>query len=86
MQSKFNQNTKKYHKLINIILDNDFLEKCYFHIKSKPGNSTSSIDDEIFDGINKNWFKKISEDIKNGSYTPKPNSPKKRRLNKLTKR
>ena len=89
VQSKFNQNTKKYHKLIDVILDNDFLEKCYFRIKSKPGNSTPSIDGETLDGINRAWFKKISEDIKNGSYTPKPgrvvlipkpNSHEKRRL------
>jgi group II intron reverse transcriptase/maturase len=89
VQSKFNQNTNKYHKLIDIILDSDFLEKCYFRIKSKPGNSTPSIDGETLDGINRAWFKKISKDIKNGSYTPKPsrvvhipkpNSNKKRRL------
>jgi hypothetical protein len=52
MQSKFNQNTKKYHQLIDVIIDNDFLEKCYFRIKSKPGNSTPSINGETLDGIN----------------------------------
>jgi len=39
VQSKYNKNTKKYDKLIDIILNFEFLQKCYFHIKSKPGSS-----------------------------------------------
>ena len=72
VKSKYNKTTKKYHKLIDIILDTDFLEKCYFRIRSKPGNSTPSADGETLDGINLNWFQKISNQIKDGTYEPKP--------------
>ena len=86
---KYNKTTKKYHKLIVILLEIDFLEKCYFRIKSKPGNSTPSADGETLDGINLKWFQKISNELKNGTYKPKPsrvvyvpkkNSQEKRRL------
>lgn len=89
VQSKYNKSTKKYHKLIDIILDIDFLEKCYLRIKSNPGNSTPSNDGETLDGINLKWFQKVSCEIKDGTYKPKPsravyiekkNSKKKRRL------
>ena len=89
VNSKYNKNTKKYHKLINIILNEDFLEKCYLRIKSKPGNSTPSSDGETLDGINLRWFQNVSNAIKDGTYKPKPsrvvyipkkNSKEKRRL------
>ena len=34
VKSKYNENTKKYHKLIDIILNKDFLKKCYLRIKN----------------------------------------------------
>jgi hypothetical protein len=86
---KYNENTKKYHKLINIILNKDFLEKCYLRIKSKPGNSTPLSDGETLDGINLKWFQNVSNEIKDGTYKlkpsrvlyiPKKNSKEKRRL------
>ena len=89
VKSKYNESTKKYHKLINIILNKDFLEKCYLRIKSNPGNSTPSNDSETLDGINLKWFQKVSNEIKDGTYKPKPrrvvyiqkkNSQEKRRL------
>jgi retron-type reverse transcriptase len=89
VKSKYNENTKKYHKLIDIILNKDFLEKCYLRIKSNPGNSTLSSDGETLDGINLKWFQKVSNEIKDGTYKPKPsrvvyipkkNSKEKRRL------
>jgi group II intron reverse transcriptase/maturase len=89
VKSKYNKITKKYHKLIDIILNKDFLEKCYLRIKSNPGNSTPSTDGETLDGINLNWFQKVSNEIKDGTYKPKPsqvkyiskkNSKEKRRL------
>jgi hypothetical protein len=67
IKSKYNENTKKYHKLINIILNKDFLEKCYLCIKSNPGNSTLSSDGETLDGIHLKWFQKVSNEIKNGT-------------------
>ena len=72
VQSKYNKSTKKYHKLIDIILDIDFLEKCYLRIKSNPGNSTPSNDGETLDGINLKWFQKVSCEIKDGTYKLKP--------------
>jgi hypothetical protein len=51
VKSKYNKSTKKYHKLIDIILNKDFLEKCYFRIKSNPGNSTPLVMVNILDGI-----------------------------------
>lgn len=89
VNSKYNKNTEKYHKLINIILNEDFLEKCYLRIKSKPENSTPSSDGETLDGINLKWFQNVSNAIKDGTYKPKPsrvvyipkkNSKEKRRL------
>jgi group II intron reverse transcriptase/maturase len=89
VNSKYNESTKKYHKLIDIILNKHFLEKCYFRIKSKTGNSTPSTDGETLDGIDLKWFRKVSSKIKDGTYEPKPsrvvyipkkNSKDKRRL------
>ena len=89
VNSKYNKNAEKYHKLINIILDEDFLKKCYLRIKSKPGNSTPSSDGETLDGISLKWFQEVSDAIKDGTYKPKPsrvvyipkkNSKEKRRL------
>jgi hypothetical protein len=45
VKSKYNETTKKYHKLIDIILDVNFLEKCYFHIKSNRVNSKPFVGD-----------------------------------------
>ena len=72
VKSKYNKSTKKYHKLIDIILNKDFLEKCYLRIKSNPGNSTPSNYSETLDGINLKWFQKVSNEIKDGTYKPKP--------------
>lgn len=69
--SKYNEITKKYHKLIDIILNKDFLKKCYLRIKSKPGNSTPSNNGKTLDGINLKWFQKVSNEIKDGTYKPK---------------
>jgi group II intron reverse transcriptase/maturase len=89
VKSKYNKTTKKYHKLTDVILNKDFLEKCYLRIKSNPGNSTPSSDGETLDGINLKWFQNVSNEIKDGTYRPKPsrvvyipkkNNKEKRRL------
>ena len=72
VQSKYNKSTKKYHKLVYIILDINFLEKCYLRLKSNSGNSISSSDGETLDNTNLRWFQKVSYEIKNGTYRPKP--------------
>lgn len=48
------QNLKgqKHYKLLDIITDPSFLEKCYREIRSKPGNMTKGTDNETLDGIN----------------------------------
>lgn len=71
VQSKYNKNTKKFHKLIDIILDIEFLQKCYFYIKSKPSNLIPSSDSETLDGISIKWLTSISSKIKNNTYMPK---------------
>jgi group II intron reverse transcriptase/maturase len=72
VESKYSTTTNKYHKLINILSEINFLKKCYLRIKSKLGNSTPSVDGETLDGINLKWFQKISNELKNGIYKPKP--------------
>ena len=72
VELKYNRTTKKYYKLIQVILDIKFLEKCYFRIKLNPSNLASLIYGEVFHGINLKWFQKISNEIKNGTYQIKP--------------
>jgi len=43
---------QKHFKLLDIITDPNFLEKCYSEIRSKPGNMTMGTDRETLDGIN----------------------------------
>jgi len=68
VQSKYNKNTKKYYKLIDIILDVEFLQKCYFYINSKSISLTPLIDDKILNGVHKKLFTTISNRIKNRTY------------------
>jgi hypothetical protein len=43
---------KKVNNLTTILSNKHFLIGCYLNIKSKPGNMTSSLDNETLDGIN----------------------------------
>lgn len=43
---------KKANNLTTILSNKQFLIGCYLNIKSKPGNMTSSLDNETLDGIN----------------------------------
>ena len=64
---------KKYINLTkNFLTDPNFLVLAYLQIKSKAGNMTPSIDKETLDGIDKNWFFKTAEKIKNNQYRFKP--------------
>lgn len=45
--------SQKYYKIVNLISNPDFLEKCYEEIKSKPGNMTKGINSQTLDGINR---------------------------------
>jgi len=58
--------------VIDIIADSEILMVAYIKIKSKPGNITSGINNETFDGINMEWFKSIASDILTGRFAFKP--------------
>ena len=60
----------KYRKLIEIIADPEFLKSAYDRIKSKPGNMSPGGDSgkETLDGINYEWFKKASKELRGGTY------------------
>lgn len=58
--SKYNETSKKYHNLIDIVVNTDFLENCY------------SKNQKILDNKNSKWFQKVSNEIRDGSYKPKP--------------
>lgn len=44
---------QKYFKLLDILTEPSFLERCYLEIRSKPGNMTKGSDSETLDGINR---------------------------------
>ena len=69
----YNQTTKKYHKLIDLILDKNFLKICYFSIKLNSRNFILSTynENETSDNIKLKWFQKILNETKNGTYHPK---------------
>ena len=58
-----------FKNLFVMLSDERFLIKCYEDIKSKPGNMTKGNDDETLDKINKGWFNKLSEELKERKYT-----------------
>lgn len=62
----------KCTNLSNIIFDVRTLMLAYEKIKSKPGNMVPGTDNETLDGLKKEWFEKISRELSNGSYKPKP--------------
>lgn len=42
----------KHYKLLDILANPFYLEKCYNEIMSKPGNMTKGLTNETLDGIN----------------------------------
>lgn len=58
-----------YKNLFEMLSDERFLIKCYEDIKSKPGNMTKGVDDETLDKIDKGWFRKLSEELKERKFT-----------------
>lgn len=85
----YRDRNKLYNGIINILSDPYFLQGCYITIKSKPGNMSRGINSETLDKINFNWFEKIAEELKKGSFNfqparrvviPKPGKPEKRPL------
>lgn len=72
VQLKYNSIKSKYYELINIMWDIHFLKRCYFCIKSNYETHILSVNDKTLNIIDLKWFQKISNEIKNGTYTPKP--------------
>lgn len=62
----------KINNLINILSNKDFLIGCYQNIKYKSGNNTMHIDKEFLEGINYQWFDKVSNSFVKGSFIFKP--------------
>uniref|UniRef100_UPI00237ABB70 hypothetical protein n=1 Tax=Schizosaccharomyces osmophilus TaxID=2545709 RepID=UPI00237ABB70 len=58
--------------VITIIKDVDVLIIAYNKIKNKPGNITAGVNKETLDGINLNYFKKLSDDLGSGRYKFNP--------------
>lgn len=58
--------------VIDIISDVEVLMVAYGAIKSKPGNITPGSDKLTLDGINMDWFVKISQQLQDGSFVFKP--------------
>lgn len=56
------------HQVSNIVKNIDILTLAYGRIKSNPGNMSKGSSDETLDGIDLNWFKRISNDIGTGSF------------------
>jgi group II intron reverse transcriptase/maturase len=63
----------KHYKLLDILANPFYLEKCYNEIMSKPGNMTKGLTNETLDGINWKWFEKTAEDLKSGKFNFSPN-------------
>jgi len=60
------------HKVIDIIKDVDILITAYGNITSKPGNMTRESSQETLEGINREWFKKISKELGSGAFKFSP--------------
>jgi len=70
--SKLRVRDGKYFDLYKILCDEDFLFGAYHSIKSKPGNMTEGVDKETFDGISKDKFKNLSEELRSERFKFKP--------------
>ena len=83
------ENGKKCNNLSVIMSDPDFLIGCWHKIKSKKGGTTPALTPETLDGIDRDWFEKVSTEFTNGKfsfstakriYIPKPRKKNKRPL------
>lgn len=58
--------------LFSIVSDKDVLFAAYTNIKSNKGALTKGVDNITLDGINLDWFNKISKEIRTGAFKFKP--------------
>lgn len=69
---KKNKSNKYIELTKDFLVDPNFLVFAYLQIIGKPGNMTTAVDDETFDGIDKTWFINCASKIKDNSYKFKP--------------
>jgi len=62
----------KYRGLYRLLCNEEFLFGAYHQIKSKPGNMTPGTDEITLDGVSKEYFKGLSESLKDESFQFKP--------------
>jgi group II intron reverse transcriptase/maturase len=55
-----------------ILSDPEILHLAYESIKSTPGNMVKGTDEETLDGIDLEWFKKMSASLRKQEYRPRP--------------
>jgi group II intron reverse transcriptase/maturase len=69
-------------RIIDIVADQDILKTAYARIKSEPWNMTPGVDEATLDGMNNEWFDRISKELRTGAFKfnparrveiPKPN-------------
>src|SRR5690242_415757 len=59
-------------ELYRLTYKEDMLIVAYERLKSKPGNMTTGSDDQTLDGFSLRTIKDLSEQLRNGTYRPKP--------------
>lgn len=67
-----NKNEDVYTNLNKILGDKYFWIAAYETICKNPGNMTKGTNNETLDGINLEWFEKLTKDILSGKYQPQP--------------
>lgn len=66
--SKLRVRDGKYRGLYKLLCDENFLFGAYHEINSKIGNMTPGTDKETLDGISTDYFKTLSQSLKDESY------------------
>lgn len=66
-----NKNMVNSH-VIGILADVNVLLLAYSKIKSNPGNMNPGVDSTTLDGINMEWFKKLSKELQTGMFQFQP--------------
>jgi len=62
----------RYFRIMDIITNPTFLINCYELIKGRPGNMTPGTDRTTLDGINLDYFIKLSLELKSGTFKFNP--------------
>ena len=70
LKDKYNEKSRKFKNIFPLINSVENLQQAWFEIKSKSGNLSLGGDQEseIFDGLELDWFKEVSEKLNSGKY------------------